>query len=104
MHGRVNGPVSDVDRATLEALPGEYQMSKHFQSANQAVARGEDLADSFAIVGPANYCVERLCELGELGIDRFHIVGPTSDADREASKVAARAFVEGVLSVLSGAR
>ena len=104
MHGRVNGPVSEADRSTLEALPGEYQMSRHFQSVNKAVQRGEDLAESFAIVGPATYCVERLLELGQLGIDRFHIVGPTRDADREASKAAARAFTHEVLPVLSKSR
>jgi 5,10-methylenetetrahydromethanopterin reductase len=104
MHGRVNGPVSEADRSTLEALPGEYQMSKHFQSGNMAVQRGEDLAESFAIVGSATYCIERLQELGELGIDRFHIVGPTRDTDRDASKAAAHAFTHEVLPALSTAQ
>jgi len=101
MHGKVSGPVSAKERATFEALPGEYEMSKHFQSGNRAVVRGEELAESFAIVGSASFCIERLQELGDMGVDRFHIVGPTSDADREASKAATRTFTDKVLPALA---
>jgi len=97
MHGRVNGPVSDTDRASLEGLSSEYQMTKHFSSGNQAVERGRALAENFAIIGPAAYCRERLTELGELGIDRFYIVGPTRDADRDASVAAVKRFAKDVL-------
>jgi len=54
-------------------------------------------------VGSASYCTERLQQLGELGIERFHIVGPSGDVDRDASRAAARAFTGQVLPVLSGA-
>jgi len=101
MHGKVTGPVSANDRSTLEGLSADYQMSKHFQSGNQAAEQGQALAKNFAIIGPAGYCTERLQELGELGIDRFHIVGPTRDTDREAASVATKRFVTEVMPVLA---
>jgi 5,10-methylenetetrahydromethanopterin reductase len=101
MHGRVNGPVSETDRASLEGLSSGYQMSRHFSSANQATQQGQALAKNFAIIGPARYCIERLIELGDLGVDRFYVVGPTRDADRDAAVAAGRRFALSVLPHLS---
>ena len=101
MHGKVNGPVSDSDRETLEGLPGDYEMSKHFQSANHAVERGLKLAEKFAIIGSAAFCCERLLELSELGVDRFYLIGPSRDSDREAAMAASKRFIELVLPKLA---
>jgi 5,10-methylenetetrahydromethanopterin reductase len=101
LHGSVNGPVEDRVHTALEALPGEYQMSQHFHSGNRAADIAPSLASTFAIVGGPQYCIERLLEISALGVDRFYIVGPTRDADREGAKRAARRFVEFVLPKLA---
>jgi hypothetical protein len=75
-------------------------MSKHGRSVNLAAQRGLDLADSFAIIGPAAYCCERLLELAELGVDRFYVVGPSRDADPDAANNAVKRFTDRVLPKL----
>jgi 5,10-methylenetetrahydromethanopterin reductase len=101
MHGSVNGPVSERDRALLAAIPAEYQMRKHFQAGNRAAGRGVDLAGDFAIIGPAGYCIDRLEELADLGVDRFHIVGPALESARTESAAATRRFTSQVLPKLT---
>jgi hypothetical protein len=44
--------------------------------------------------------VERLLELAELGLDRFYVVGPALDTDREAAAAATARFTDEVLPKL----
>lgn len=97
MHGHMSGPADESQRAVIEAIPGSYDMHKHFATGRQADLVTEDFADRFAILGPASYCVERLEELAEIGIDRFHIMGVSRDVDPEIARSSYDAFVEQVL-------
>ncbi len=95
MHGQINGPVSDSDRIAMQGLAGDYQTSKHGQSGNSAAQRGRELAGHYAIIGPAGHCAERLLELAELGIDRFHIIEVPTAAPEDG-------FAEAVLPSFTG--
>jgi 5,10-methylenetetrahydromethanopterin reductase len=95
MHGQINGPVSDSDRMAMQGLAGDYQTSKHGQSGNSAAQRGRELAGRYAIIGPAGQCVERLLELAELGIDRFHIIEVPTASPEDS-------FAEAVLPRFTG--
>ena len=50
--------------------------------------------DGYALVGPADYCAEKLAALAQLGITKFGIigpdfVGPTADAEAAAARLTA---------------
>src|SRR5690606_20554296 len=104
MHGKVTGPVGDAQREAMERIPEQYQMTRHFQSANRAASLAAELAGTFAIIGDAGYCRDRLAELADLGVSRFHIVGAARDTDPDAARAAHRRFVAEVLNAEGGAR
>ena len=58
--------------------------------------------DSFAVLGEAAYCRDRLRRIAALGIDRLVLVGPTPAGDQEAITVARRAFADEVFPFLRG--
>lgn len=102
MHGRATGPVSDAQRQVLESVHHAYDMNRHtMAAAPQAERLTEEFAARYAIIGPAGECVERMQALIELGVERFVVIGPSLDADREAAGRATRRFVEEVLPALS---
>ena len=45
-----------------------------------------DFVERFAILGPASYCVDRLLELAELGVDRLHVIGAHPQHAREVRR------------------
>lgn len=98
MHGRVYGEVSEEDRRVLTAVPEKYDMHEHARTGPQASVVSPEFAERFAILGPAGYCVERLTELAELGIDRFHIGGASRGVDSEQAADANQRFVDQVLT------
>jgi 5,10-methylenetetrahydromethanopterin reductase len=100
IHGTVRGPVAASDKAAWEAIPHSYQMTKHFQTGQQATHVSPAFAERFAILGPASYCIERLRELAALGVDRFHVVGASRDVDREVALTSHRRFVTEVMAKL----
>jgi 5,10-methylenetetrahydromethanopterin reductase len=74
MHRAVSGPVDDATRRTLESVHDAYDMRHHFSVGSpQSQHLTPEAIDLFAIVGPAGYCVERLQEIVELGVDRLSI-------------------------------
>jgi 5,10-methylenetetrahydromethanopterin reductase len=82
MHGTANGPVSDSDRKVIESVPRAYAMSHHGESGTNADQQiPDEFAHKFGVFGPANYCVERLLELKELGLDSFVLIPPGADTD-----------------------
>lgn len=97
MHGRVGGVVSEEQRAVMEAIPRQYDMNRHFGTGTQASLVSGAFAAGYAILGPASYCVERLTELAELGVDRFHVVGASRDVDPEVARRYDDRFVRDVL-------
>ena len=96
MHGEVIGPVSDEERDTFGRVHDAYDMTMHARGGSaQAAVLNTAFANEFGIFGPPSYCVERIAELIELGIDRFLIVGPTPGArDPEQARAAERLVSE----------
>jgi 5,10-methylenetetrahydromethanopterin reductase len=98
MHGRVLGPASEVERSGFERIAHAYDMTRHARPGSpQAEALGDDFAREFGIVGPAAHCIERLCALADLGIDRFVVVGPTPGAGPPELQAAAERFAAEVM-------
>lgn len=101
MHGATNGPMFEGAAETLDRLHDSYDMRFHTRGDSpQAAQLDPDFVDGFGIVGPSPYCVERLQELSELGLDRFTIVGPGLGSDPEEAKAAAIRFTDEVLPAL----
>ncbi len=89
MHGSVAGPVSEAERATMNALHDGYNMRAHTRADSpQAGLLDDDFVDRFAIVGPPDYCIERLRALEGLGMERIAISGPTAGSDAQAARTA----------------
>jgi 5,10-methylenetetrahydromethanopterin reductase len=97
MHGRAHGSLRDEDRKVIEEVPRRYDMYQHARRGTQGDVITPAFAERFAIIGPESYCAERLLQLAELGIDRFHVGGASRGEDAEQADAAHRRFVEGVL-------
>ena len=80
MYGEIVGPVSDTQREVLTKIHDSYDMHQHAQAGSaQSAQVTQEFAASFGVFGPSDYCVQRLGELIELGIERFLIAGTTLD-------------------------
>ncbi len=87
MHGDVVGPADSNQREVLEALHDAYDMRSHTRAdSDQAAVMPDEFVDSYAIVGPPDRCVERIDELGALGLDKLVVVGATLGADRTTAQ------------------
>jgi 5,10-methylenetetrahydromethanopterin reductase len=101
MHGATAGPMSTGATETLGRLHDAYDMRSHTRADSpQAAQLDPDFVDQFGIVGPSSYCVDRLLELGALGLDRFTIVGPGLGSDPTEASAAVARFNEEVLPAL----
>jgi 5,10-methylenetetrahydromethanopterin reductase len=101
MHGEVAGPMNARDRELLGELHSSYDMTRHTQTGSpQADVLTDEFVDSFGIAGPADYCVERLRTLIDLGLDKLVIVGPSAGSDRSEARRAVATFTGEVLPAL----
>jgi 5,10-methylenetetrahydromethanopterin reductase len=101
MHGTVHTPIDAESEQVLRAVHDRYDMNQHTRAGSpQAQMLTGGFATRFGILGPPEHCIGRLRELADLGIDRFVIVGPSMDADREQARAAQAAFVSDVLPAL----
>jgi 5,10-methylenetetrahydromethanopterin reductase len=101
MHGATAGPMFAGATETLDRLHDAYDMRFHTRGDSpQAAQLDPEFVDQFGIVGPPSYCVERLLELSELGLDRFTIVGPGLGSDPEEARAATSRFNDEVLPAL----
>ena len=101
MDGRVRTPIDADSEAVLGQVHGAYDMTMHTRSGSaQAGTLSGDFTDRFAVVGPADHCIERLQRLLALGIDRLIVVGPSFDADVAEAKRARNDMVAEVLPAL----
>jgi 5,10-methylenetetrahydromethanopterin reductase len=73
------GPAVGPGRVGMRSAHPAHPPARHARTA----LSGSDV-DRFAVLGPAPYCVDRLLELADLGIDRFHVVGPEAPYARAA--------------------
>ncbi len=89
------------DRAVFEALHAHYDRPHHtLARASHTSVIEDDFAERFGIVGRPARCVERLAEMQAAGVDRFVIIGPSIDADREERRRSNRLMVDEVLPAL----
>ena len=104
MHGTVTVPVSGDQRRSLEAVHSSYDMNSHFRDGSpQSKALTDEVIDSFGIAGPAQYCIDRLAEIAEMGVSRV-VVAPGAAASgerRDELRAARRRLVDEVLPALS---
>jgi 5,10-methylenetetrahydromethanopterin reductase len=101
MHGRVQGPVDESQRAVLEDVHRAYDMRRHTMTGTpQAAQLTEDFAKSFAILGPSGYCIERLREIAALGLTKLIVIGPSANADPGDALAAVSKFVTEVLPAM----
>lgn len=101
MHGRVHGPVSVEDEQVLKAVPEAYDMYRHARSGPQGDVVTPEFAERFAVIGPPGACAERLLELVELGITRFHVGGASRGEDPDLAEQVNRRFLDEVVPRLS---
>lgn len=101
MPGSTGAGLRDDDRAVVAEVGRRYNSNEHLRNdAAHTSGLDADFVDRFAIVGPPERCIERLTEIGGLGIDRFVVTGPTFGADRDEARAASQLFAREVLPVL----
>lgn len=101
MHGTTHGPMPDEARTTLQEVHDAYDMRAHTRAGSpQAERLNAGFADTFAVLGDAERCVNRLRALVELGLDHLVIVGPSLGADPTDARAAHARFVRDVLPQL----
>ena len=104
MYGTVVGPASESEREVYSKIHNAYDMHGHGRagSAQSSVIPAE-FERSFGVFGPPDYCVQRLGELVEAGVDRFIMPGALLDPS-EADSRAAERFAAEVAPQLQGAQ
>jgi 5,10-methylenetetrahydromethanopterin reductase len=102
--GMPGGPASqlhDDDRAVVEAVAADYDLSGHGQRQVRHVAHLDDgFVDRFGVVGPPRRCAHRLRELAALGLDRVLLVEGRDAGVPDDQEYAHRCLVEEVLPAL----
>lgn len=99
MHGKLVGPADDQKAATFRQIANAYQMTRHGHAGKLKTTVDDAFIDTFAIAGPVAYCVERLQEISDLGMDRISIARPVGDFG-QAGQRSYRDLVEKVLPEL----
>jgi len=95
MHGRVQGPAGEQEKEVLERVHQAYDMRRHTMTGTpQAAQLTDEFAESFAILGPSDYCAARLREISALGLTKLVLIGPSAGAD-PAQATAAMARLAG---------
>jgi 5,10-methylenetetrahydromethanopterin reductase len=99
--GMPGGPANELspdDRAVVEAVAADYDLSGHGQRQARHVAHlDDDFVDRFGVVGTPSHCVARLRDLRELGVERFLVVEGRDAASPQHQEVAHHCLVEEVL-------
>jgi 5,10-methylenetetrahydromethanopterin reductase len=72
--GRTVVPVSDRDRAAVEAIKSRYDMSRHGYAGPQSELIDDGFAQRFSVFGPPEYCATRFAELFDIGINRIIVM------------------------------
>jgi 5,10-methylenetetrahydromethanopterin reductase len=99
MHGDVKGSITPEQKQVLEILHSKYNMKQHTRTdSSQAQLMPPEFIDQYAIVGPADQCIERIKAVGALGITKMAVIGPSAGADRDQSIQAETNLAEKVLS------
>jgi 5,10-methylenetetrahydromethanopterin reductase len=101
MYGEVAGPTDEHQDQVFHELHNRYDMNLHGrEGGHQITALTDDFMDGYAIVGPADYCAEKLVELSQLGVTKFGIVGPDFARQTAEAEESAARFTSDVLPLL----
>lgn len=96
--------VSDVDartRAEFDASRSSYDMVHHGETGtSQAAAVSDSLIDRYGIAGTPDYCVERLRELRDLGMDRLVFHSRVRGASPSEQEITTRLLLDEVIPAL----
>lgn len=102
MYGTVIGPASDQQARVLTDIHDHYDMHGHGRPGSaQAGVIPTEFERSFGVFGPPDYCVQRLGELIETGVDRFIFRGSPLDPSDPDSESSVR-FAQEVIPQLKG--
>lgn len=70
------------DDSVFEALGKDYDMAGHAKAtASHAQALSDEFIDRFSVAGPSEYCVSRLAELFDAGVEQLVLVPGSRDAE-----------------------
>jgi len=73
------------DADVFDAVGANYDMANHARiSAQHTSILNDEFIDRFAVAGSASYCVDRLGQLVDVGLDRLILVTFSGDADPDA--------------------
>ena len=105
MHGKTVGPTTSERESILSEIHRSYDMAEHFRETSpQAQSLTADFIDSFAIVGPPSYCVDRLLELVDSGVTRFIASTGMRSSDRSEGDRLRDVFAREVLPKVRSGR
>ena len=94
MHGKPTGPQTDESIKSLEHLYNDFDLRDQASSSSaQAQGMSQDFIDTYAIVGTADTCVERLRQISDLGIHKVIAVGFADQREDQNSIVASKTFL-----------
>ena len=97
MPGATRARVKQGDDAMYGRL-GDYDKAKHGSGdAAHAQALPLDFIQRFAVIGPAEHCIQKLSALRRLGIDRMFIIGPRRDQFGDEADQAQERFAKAVI-------
>jgi len=107
LSGRTVGPTRPDELEVFEKLRAHYDMNQHGRAPAGVLT--PEFLDRFTVIGSPDRCVERLCELADLGLTRFVVCGPLGWTDPAAEKISRDLLTSEVLpafraAVSSGAR
>lgn len=95
--------VAKEDRAVFKSIETGYDKARHgHPDAAHAQALSIEFIQRFAIIGPAQVCIERLQLLVDLGIRHFYIIGPRPDHFGEQAAQATERFARDVMPTFIG--
>ena len=101
MYGAIIGPTSESQRKVLHGIHDAYDMKQHGGAGSpQTTSLTADFARTFGIFGPPSYCVDRISELIEIGIDRFIVDGIEFDPNNPQWTRADQRFIQEVVPAL----
>jgi 5,10-methylenetetrahydromethanopterin reductase len=101
MHGTPVGPMSGATADVLQRVHDVYDMKNHARvGSHQDVVLDDDFISTYAVVGPAGHCRERLLELFEIGLRRVHLLFHAQAADADQTEMAYRRFAAEVMPAL----
>lgn len=87
MPGSTGEGLNDQDKEIVAEVGRRYDSNQHLRAtATHNEALRPEFVDRFAVVGSPETCVERLVELGDLGLERFVLTGASFGSDREHSR------------------